>query len=77
MAERWIRARVTATDYEGRQFVFADVGPKELRKLKSKYKKIEIVSDNDWGRFLSPRNEEDEAEYEEMKKILRGKNAAK
>lgn len=67
---RWIRARVTVTDSEGRQFVFADVGPSELRKLKSKYKKIEIADSNDWGRYLEPRNEPDELEKKEMLKIL-------
>lgn len=70
---RWIRARVTVTDKEGRQFVFADVGPSELRSLKSKYKKVEIADENDWGRYLIPRNETDEEEKKEMKRILRGK----
>ena len=70
---RWIRARVTVEDNDGRVIIFPDVGVSELRKLKSKYKKVEILNDNDWGRFLEPRNDVDEIERKEMLKILRGK----
>jgi len=75
--DRWIRARVVTTDDRGRQFVFSDVGADELRKLKNKYKKIEIASENDWGRYANPRNEIDEEEFKVMKKILGGKRYGK
>jgi hypothetical protein len=68
---RWIRARVVVTDRAGRRSVFSDVGAHELRKLKDKYKKVEIVSDDDWGRYLHPRNKTDEEEKKLMLKILK------
>jgi glycogen synthase len=68
---RWIRARITATDDEGRQKIFCDVGIEELRKLKKKFKKIEVVSNNDWGRYLHPRNYEEEEERKEMIRIIK------
>jgi len=71
---RWIRARITVIDADGKERFFTDVGAEELRKIKKKYRRVRILSDNDWGRFLNPRNESDEAEKNEMKRILKSKS---
>jgi hypothetical protein len=72
--DRWIRARITVTDADGKQIFFTDVGAEELAKIKKKYRKVQILSDNDWGRYLYPRNEVDEADRKEMKRILKSKS---
>lgn len=65
---RWIRARVVVKIDRRNTRIFTDVGPRELVKLKSKYKDIEI---EDWGRYSEPRNEADREEKKRMKEILR------
>jgi hypothetical protein len=71
---RWIRATVTVTDADGKRIFFTDVGAEELAKIKKKYRKVQILSDNDWGRYLNPRNDVDEADKKEMKRILKSKS---
>ena len=72
--DRWIRARITVTDADGKHIFFTDVGAEELKRIKKKYRKAQILSDNDWGRYLNPRNDVDEAERKEIKRILKSKS---
>jgi hypothetical protein len=68
LENRWIRARVIVKLGRNEIKIFTDVGASELKKLKSKYDKLEIEN---WGRFENPRNEADEAEKKRMKEILK------
>jgi len=66
---RWIRARITVKT-NGTEIFFDDVGAEELRSIKKKYRNVRIADKGDWGRYLHPRNEIDEAEKKEIMKIL-------